>query len=247
MSFFKNIVSDLSELGSNKNSFKKKFTSLFKLLSDYSFGDLQYSDDLNRQKISVAFNELVEYSQVVNKNEIIKIYFRDEIVDLSISTAIEVSNIWTKDILDNNIQLTNSYAKRIIDNVKTGARIDALSFSNTKSLIVEFPNFAIVSSALSDSVKGLITSQNTHQQIEYKYPILTYGRIMGNIHFGILKNTSDYTLYYNVMGQMSNKKIEAKSIKISNDLLKEEYYIELGKMMDELQSNPLFLDISVNG
>jgi len=118
MGFFRNLKSDLSEIGSTKNKFKKKFTALFKLLSDYSYRDMPYSRELGVQKINLAYNELLEFSQFVNKTETIKIYFRTQDVDMSINETLIVAEILTNDVLENGTLLTNTYALQVIGAVK---------------------------------------------------------------------------------------------------------------------------------
>lgn len=119
MGFFKNLTSDLSEIGTSRSKFKSKFTNLFKLLSDYSFGEMQCSNELGRQKIIVAFNELVEFSQFVKQSDIIKLYIgTNKNVDLTIKETLKVAERLTSDVLVSNIQLTNTYTYRIIDTIK---------------------------------------------------------------------------------------------------------------------------------
>ena len=118
MGLFGDLINDFSEIGSTKSKFKKKFTSLFKLLSDYSYGELQYSQELGYQKITVAYNELVEFSQFVKQYDIIKVYFRTQDVNLTIEQTLKVAEILTTDVLENNTQLTNTYALRVMEMVK---------------------------------------------------------------------------------------------------------------------------------
>jgi hypothetical protein len=118
MGFFSNLKSDLSELGSNKKRFKEKLTVLSKLLSDYSYGDLPCSKELGRQKIIVAYNELIEFSQLTNKDEIIKIYFIDRDIDLSIKVAIKVAEYWTNAVLEDDILFTKTFAVNVVQRLK---------------------------------------------------------------------------------------------------------------------------------
>jgi hypothetical protein len=118
MGFFRNLKSDLSEIGSTKSKFKKKFTSLFKLLSDYSYNEMPYSKELGEQKINLAYNELLEFSQFVNKSETIKVYFRTQDVDLTIDETLKVAEILTSAVLEEWQLLTNTYALQVMETVK---------------------------------------------------------------------------------------------------------------------------------
>ena len=114
MGFFNKVFSDVSEIGSTKSRFKKKFTALSKLLSDYSYGDNLYSSDLSVQKIRVAHQELIEYGQIANENDIIKIYFRDTDVDLTVGIALLVADMWVDGVLNDGVLFTNTYMKATI-------------------------------------------------------------------------------------------------------------------------------------
>lgn len=118
MGFFRNFKSDLSEIGSTKSKFKKKFTSLFKLLSDYSYNEMIYSKELGEQKINLAYNELLEFSQFVNKSETIKVYFRTQDVDLTINETLKVAEILTNAVLEGGQLLTNTYALQVMEGIK---------------------------------------------------------------------------------------------------------------------------------
>ena len=115
MGLFNKIFSDVSEIGSTKSKFKKKFIALSRLLSDFSYGDNLYSNDLTIKKIQVAHQELIEYGQIANENDIIKIYFRDADVDLTIGIALLVADVWVDDVLNNDVLFTNTYMKEVIN------------------------------------------------------------------------------------------------------------------------------------
>ncbi len=115
MGLFNKIFSDVSEMGSAKSKFKKKFINLSKLLSDFSYGDSSYSEDLSVQRIKVAYQELIEYGQIVKDREIIKIYFRDADIDIPVQLAKQLALLWMNDVLYNKVLFTNTYMKQSID------------------------------------------------------------------------------------------------------------------------------------
>jgi hypothetical protein len=246
MNFFKDSFSDLAEMGSNKSKFKKKFTALSKLLSDFSFGVMQYSQELERQKIIVAYNELIEFGQITNKQEIIKIYFPDRSVDLSIEAAIIVADLWTNAILEDGVQFTNSFAIRIIERVKNEMKIKLADSFNTEKLKERFTTLLSLFKETSANIKEMYLVIDTAQQFEYRFPILTYGRTMGYYHWGLRKLYDiNFEFYCYAISENKEKRIDATSKIIMEDLDEKFYAEHISSMMKEIFNNPLIFEISV--
>ncbi len=202
---------------------------------------------LGRQQIIVAHNELLEFSQNVNQNEVFRVYFRDRTMDLSVNVAIKVAGIWITDILEMDLQLTNSYAIRIIEQVKNETKLEDTKFYSANKLKDNFPILKSVFNDLSKAVKECYVTIDTSLQYEYRYPILTYGRTMGYNHIGIIKkNETNYELYSFTVSENKTTRIDAESIFINEELSEEKYFLSYASMMREVQSNPLFIKISTN-
>ena len=244
MGLFGNIISDLSEIGSNKSKFKKQITGLSKLLSDYSFGDMPYSQELGRQKIIVAYNELIEFGQTINRNEIIKIYFIDRDVDLSIETALKVADFWSNSILEKGVQFTNSFAIRVIERMKSEEKMKISTSFESKKLKEDFPSLQLYFNEVATSIKDMYMVIDSAQQFEFRFPFITFGRTMGYNHFGIKKiDEFKFQLYYYAISENKTKRIDATSVIIKEDCTNQTYEAYFNKMMGEVFANPILQEI----
>jgi len=119
MGFFKNLFDDISELGSKRERFKSKFTQLSKLLATYSFQDqMSPLAIIMKQKIVIAYNEMIVEGQALKGSETIRIYFRDEVKVITVNTALRVAEEWMEDVVDLGVKFTAAYSKRSISDAE---------------------------------------------------------------------------------------------------------------------------------
>ncbi len=97
--------------------------------------------------------------------------------------------------------------------------------------------------------KGLIQAELSASDdnfLEFHFPILTYGNIMGYIHFGIEEKSKDVHIYMYAVSR-SGGKTKIYRIKIDSDASFERY----GELEYELSANmfkdPDFRKISIGG
>lgn len=243
MGVFRNILSDLSEIGSNRNKFKKKFTELSKLLSDYSYDELKTTRDESYRQIVKIYNELVDISVTVNKDDIFKIYFSDRDVDLSISTGLKVADAWVNDVINNHEKFTNSYMIRIIERFKNSQKANLADSLELNKLRKNFPMLENYFIEVSKTVKEMYVVVDSSIQYEYRFPILTFGRTMGYNHYGIRKAEDSFELYFYAISENGGDRFDATSKFVVEDQSNETYEEAFSKMMGEIFSNPRYLEI----
>lgn len=107
MGFFKDLVSDITFIGSPTNAFRKKLTELISLLTKYTYGQLQLSDNLAREKIALTFRELKEVSHTIaNKEEYFKMYDTHGDIETNIPQALKAAEFCIQACLEENQKLS---------------------------------------------------------------------------------------------------------------------------------------------
>ena len=107
MGFIKYILNDITSLGSLNTQYKRKFTEVFKILSYYSFGELQFSDNVARQRILAGYAELEDIAKrFSNPNEHILLYFTHGTIETTIKISLEVMRNLINSCFENGTRMT---------------------------------------------------------------------------------------------------------------------------------------------
>ena len=192
MGFFQNLIKDLGEAGSDASKLRSRFANISKLLSDYSFGESNYSKELTHQKIIVAYNEAVEIARKLSQKDIVRLYFTSQTVEPTIPVALKAAEYWIDFVMDQNTQFTSSLAIQLIDRAENdlkhaNEKVFVNTVSSAPSTIFKvgdlLPNYMKFMKDVSSVMENCHLVMNNENCIEFKAPILTFGRIMGYNHF----------------------------------------------------------------
>lgn len=101
--------------------------------------------------------------------------------------------------------------------------------SQDGTMRIKFPNFYTFCNARRE-IFEMASSKDDVSKIEFKFPIITVGRIMGFHLFGIEKKSGSYNIYMDCVSKFGHK-IVGKRIPISSDQTNEQYKTELEELM----------------
>ena len=191
--------------------------------------------------------------QVLDKcstSDSIRLYFPSNTIDLNVSTAIKAAEYWVDFVLEQDKQFTNSLAMQLIERAKYDLLVQALSansssnFSNKLSNL--FPNFVEYMKEFASLVPCHQVTDNA-TKLEYKAPILTYGRTMGYNHY-IIERKSDVNFeIYLIANGNGGKQLYSQRIVFSGDKTMDKYNEMFQNIAGELMTNPLYLQITISG
>lgn len=248
MGKFSDMFKDITEMGSPIGKLRNKIAELTKLLSDYSFGESRFSPQLAKQKIIVAFNEALEIADKCSSTDTVRLYFPSKTVEPAIDVVMKAAEYWVDFVLEKQKQFTNSLAVQLIERAEN----DLLYLQSTSiqkhnsqnSLSSELPNFLELMTEMSTVVTNCYRITDTPTKLEYKAPILTYGRTMGYNHYIIEKITNGKYEMYQITNGNKGEQLCSRKIVFSGDQTFERYNEMYQSIYNELMTNPLYLKIA---
>jgi len=251
MGLFNDMFKDLSEMGSPIGKLRGKFADLSKLLTDYSFGESRFSPELAKQKIIVTFNEALEIADKCSKKDHVRLYFPSKTLEPTVPIAMKAADYWIDFVLEHGRQFTNSLAIQLLERAEFDLMhnpITVKSTSNSQNILSSLlPNFVEFMEVTSANVLNCYRVTDNSTKIEYKAPILTFGRTMGYNHYIIEKKSSErYELCLVTKGNGGKQLITNKKVFFCDQTL--DGYNEIFQSIAiELVSNPLYLQITTSG
>ena len=248
MGMFGDMFKDLSEMGTPAGKLRGKFDNLSKLLTEYSFGTGNFSPALGKQKIIVVFNEALEVADKCSKTDKVRMYFPSKTVEPTILVAIKAAEYWIDFVLEQERKFTNSLAIQLIERAEYDLLNQPSTVAKTSSsqivLSDQLPNFIKYMNEMSSVVTNHYRITDSSNKIEYKSPIITYGRTMGYNHYIIQKKSnSSYEMYQVVNGNGGQQLISSKKI-FYDDQDYEEYEEQFNDIAMELMGNPVYIQIA---
>lgn len=251
MGLFGEMFKDLSEMGSPIGKLRGKFADLSKLLTDYSFGESRFSPELAKQKIIVTFNEALEIADKCSNTDSVRLYFPSKTVEPSVTVAMKAAEYWVDFVLENGKQFTNSLAIQLIERAENDVRNEvsrAQTTSNSQTTLSNLlPNFAEFMKEMSAVVTNCHRVTDSETKLEYKAPILTYGRIMGYNHYIIEKNSNGNYEIYQVTLSNGGQHFRSAKKTFSHDESFDNYNEMFQGIAMEQMTNPLYLQIATSG
>lgn len=251
MGLFSDMFKDISETGSSVGKLRNKFADLNKLLVEYSFNECRLSPELTKQKIIFTYNESIEIANKCNPTDRVRFYFPSRTLEPTVNVALKAGQYWVDFVLEERKQFTNSLAIQLIERAEHDlqnqpvSRITGTSASDSLSILL--PNFVKFMNEISTVINNCHRITDNSTRIEYKSPILTYGRIMGYNHFIIEKNSSGkYEIFQTTISNAGKQLNTSKKI-FSTDLPIETYDQLLNSIIKEMAVNPLYLQIAIGG
>lgn len=242
---------DISDMGSPIGKLKSKFADLSKLLTEYSFGDSSFSPALAKQKIIVTFNEALEIADKCSKTDTIRLYFPSKTVELSVSIAMKTAEYWVDFVLEQGKQFTNSLSMQLMERAKYDLQIQATASRNIDNseniLSNRLPNFVELMNEMSSVITNFHRIADNANRLEYKAPIITYGRTMGYNHYIVEKKTNGDFEMYQITNSNEGKQIRSIIKTFSSDQSFDNYDKMFNEIVTEMMKNPLYLQIAISG
>jgi hypothetical protein len=118
---------------------------------------------------------------------------------------------------------------------------NSIPSSPLELLSYRYPNFA--NFIMTSKVSNLQIVRDKAEFLEYKFPLLTFGNVMGYIHIGIEKRQVSDVLYG--YAQSNSNKIKGLEKNLTNDLTIEDYEAVLQNLNMVLMSNPAFRSMTI--
>lgn len=246
MSFFQNIIKDLSEIGSPIAILRGRLASISKLLSDYSFGETNYSKEITHTKIIAQFNDAFDASKKCKPGDVIRLYFERETVEVNPGVAMRAAQFWIDAVMDMDKTFTASLAIQLIDRAKSDfVNVDKVYSKkqevNLGNLLPNFIQFMTDVSSIMESC-NLIT--DSPHLIEYRAPILSFGRTMGYNHFTVHNLPNGGYAFRLIAKGIKGQKVESHSEIFQSDLLVDQYNDLLNTIAQEVMLNPIYQGIA---
>ncbi len=249
MGLFKEMFKDLTEMGSPIGKLRGKFADLSKLLVEYSFGENRYSAELTKQKIIVTFNESLEIADKCSRSDRVRLYFPNATVEPTVLVAMKAAEYWVDFVLEKGKNFTNSLAVQLIERAEYDLKNKASS-SNTStqnSLSNSLPNFIEFITEMSSVITNFHKITDSSSKLEYKAPIITYGRTMGYNHYIIEKVSTEKYYMYLIANGNGGKQLSSSRKAFSGDQTMESYNEILQEITMELMTNPQYMKIATSG
>lgn len=251
MRLFKDMFKDISETGSKVGKLRNKIVDLSELLVAYSFKQGSSSPELIKQKIIVTFNEAHELAEKCSVNERVRIYFPSKTVEPIIPVAMKAAEYWIDNVLEQGKQFTNSLAMLLLERAENDLKNQALSTtisSNTQTkLSNHLQNFVIKMDDMATVMPNCFRSIDTPIKLEYKAPILTYGRIMGYNHFIVEKTSNGNFIFYHEARGNNGEQFNTSKKSFSLDLSLDQYEELFKEIISEIAISPQYIRIATSG
>ena len=120
MGFLKNIIDDISEIGTLKSSFAKKVKELSDFYAAYSYGDIRCSEYEARRKASGIYKEMKEISEkFTSKDEKIRIYLDKGVVEYTSKIYLRAMELAHHEICTCGRLYTNAYIEDVFYRAET--------------------------------------------------------------------------------------------------------------------------------
>ena len=114
--------------------------------------------------------------------------------------------------------------------------------SKNKTLKDAFPNFYKFFRKQRKVLKTEVTEDN-ETQIEFKFPIITFGNVMGYNLVGIVHNNGGYEIYMNSISRNMHW-INGKRIRITEDCSPDEYNQYINELSQYLIAETEYMHIT---
>ncbi|MBL7901003.1 MAG: hypothetical protein JNK73_03335 [Bacteroidia bacterium] len=116
-----------------------------------------------------------------------------------------------------------------------------------KKLSSNYNNFKWVMKEFSEDMEGMKLISDTENNFIYKVPVLTYGKVMGQINYILTKHENNKAVIFIRVDGNNDEKIETNKVILDFDIPKDEYIELIQSLQVELVSNQAYLNLTTKG